>query len=179
MSESVKKCPYCGEEISAVARKCKHCGKWLPKEEKKQCEELQTNSYFNETGSKECPFCCQKVPLHAKKCPHCGEWIEKKENKAVGCLTESVMGCCGVIILILFVFGILFLAAGDSGIYLAMIAFYFLVGIVGLFLYFVPTVIANKNKNHHTLIIFVINLFLGWSVLAWIACLIWVLSDNN
>ena len=27
--EETKKCPYCGGEILAVAKKCKHCGKWL------------------------------------------------------------------------------------------------------------------------------------------------------
>ncbi len=27
--KQTKKCPYCGLEILAVAKKCKHCGKWL------------------------------------------------------------------------------------------------------------------------------------------------------
>jgi len=27
-----KNCPYCGEEILAVAKKCKHCGEWLIEE---------------------------------------------------------------------------------------------------------------------------------------------------
>jgi len=29
--EEVKNCPYCGEEVLAVAKKCKHCGEWLDK----------------------------------------------------------------------------------------------------------------------------------------------------
>ena len=32
--EEKKLCPYCGEEILAVAKKCKHCGEWLDKNEK-------------------------------------------------------------------------------------------------------------------------------------------------
>ena len=27
--EETRKCPYCGNEILAVAKKCKHCGEWL------------------------------------------------------------------------------------------------------------------------------------------------------
>lgn len=27
-----KKCPYYGEEILAVAKKCKYCGEWLDKD---------------------------------------------------------------------------------------------------------------------------------------------------
>ncbi len=30
--DETKRCPYCGEEILAVARKCKHCGVWLEEE---------------------------------------------------------------------------------------------------------------------------------------------------
>lgn len=29
MAKPTKRCPYCGEEILAVAKKCKHCGEWL------------------------------------------------------------------------------------------------------------------------------------------------------
>lgn len=31
--EETKKCPYCGEEIKAIAKKCRFCGQWLEGEE--------------------------------------------------------------------------------------------------------------------------------------------------
>ena len=33
MESNTKRCPYCGEEILGVAKKCKHCGEWLEKPE--------------------------------------------------------------------------------------------------------------------------------------------------
>ncbi|MDE6395927.1 MAG: zinc ribbon domain-containing protein [Muribaculaceae bacterium] len=32
-SQDTIQCPYCGEEILAVAKKCKHCGEWLDKKQ--------------------------------------------------------------------------------------------------------------------------------------------------
>ena len=30
MNKETKKCPFCGEEILATAKKCKHCKQFLP-----------------------------------------------------------------------------------------------------------------------------------------------------
>ena len=32
MEGQTKHCPYCGGEIAATAKKCKHCGKWIEKQ---------------------------------------------------------------------------------------------------------------------------------------------------
>lgn len=51
-------CPFCGKEILAVAKKCKHCGKWLDdKSEEFVC----------------CPTCGEKVKKGTTICPHCNE----------------------------------------------------------------------------------------------------------
>lgn len=56
-SNEVIACPYCGKEILAVAKKCKHCGEWLeqpqtqhrepqPKQSQLQCHERQKKRNF-------------------------------------------------------------------------------------------------------------------------------------
>lgn len=53
-SNEVKQCPYCGKEILAVAKKCKHCGKWLNEtnlHEQKQPEKVIEKSIPKTTNS--------------------------------------------------------------------------------------------------------------------------------
>ncbi|MCF0186723.1 MAG: zinc ribbon domain-containing protein [Bacteroidaceae bacterium] len=59
--EETKRCPYCGEEILAVAKKCKHCGEWVD-----QKVEMIA-----------CPICGEDNPKGTKVCIHCGEPIEE------------------------------------------------------------------------------------------------------
>jgi len=45
--------------------------------------------------------------------------------------------------------------------------------IVVLISYFIPTIIALIRKHRDVMAIFVLNLFLGWSLIGWIISLVW------
>ena len=51
--------------------------------------------------------------------------------------------------------------------------------IISFFLYFLPSIIANARKNSNTTAITLLNLFLGWTVIGWIAALIWAFSSGS
>lgn len=40
-------------------------------------------------------------------------------------------------------------------------------------LYFIPSLVALARGHHQLLAIFLLNLLLGWTVLGWIAALVW------
>lgn len=50
---------------------------------------------------------------------------------------------------------------------------------LGLILYFAPTIVAAYKKHEHTLWIFLVNLFFGWSVIGWLAALLWALDFDK
>jgi uncharacterized membrane protein YhaH (DUF805 family)/RNA polymerase subunit RPABC4/transcription elongation factor Spt4 len=66
MERETKKCPYCGEEILAVAKKCKYCGEWL--------EEKQTVA----KKMVACPICAEQIEEDTTICPYCHEPLTPK-----------------------------------------------------------------------------------------------------
>jgi hypothetical protein len=64
---------------------------------------------------------------------------------------------------------------------LNMIYFYgtLTVSFILLMIYMLPTLVARSRSHPCTASIFVINFFLGWSVVAWVLCLAWAVSNNR
>jgi Superinfection immunity protein/Putative peptidoglycan binding domain len=58
--------------------------------------------------------------------------------------------------------------AGGTVVFILVFAFYFL-----------PALIAASRHHHNAMAIFALNLLLGWTVLGWIAALIWSLTAVN
>ena len=66
---NTKQCPFCGEEILEVAKKCKHCGEWLDKATATVHKKMT-----------ECPFCAEEIEDGLDVCPVCKESIAKKQE---------------------------------------------------------------------------------------------------
>ncbi len=43
-------------------------------------------------------------------------------------------------------------------------------------LYFIPAIVAHDRRHHNRYAIYALNLLLGWTVIDWIAALVWALT---
>lgn len=51
------------------------------------------------------------------------------------------------------------------------------IGVLLVTLHFLPTIVARHRKHKNIKAIFVLNLFLGWTLLGWVAALVWAFKD--
>lgn len=59
---------------------------------------------------------------------------------------------------------------------LTALLFFPIFALIGFVFYFLPTMIAAQRRHHNTLGVFLLNFFLGWSVIGWIIALIWAFA---
>jgi hypothetical protein len=53
-------------------------------------------------------------------------------------------------------------------------------GILGLLLYFAPTIVAIMRKDVPSRKpIFLVNLLLGWTFIIWVVCLVWAFASGS
>lgn len=52
-----------------------------------------------------------------------------------------------------------------------------LLTIILLAIYFFPSIIAAMRHHHNILAIFLLNLLLGWTLLGWVAALVWAATE--
>lgn len=48
-----------------------------------------------------------------------------------------------------------------------------------LFLYFMPSLIAYNHNKTQKLPILLLNIFLGWTLLFWVICLVWACTEEK
>lgn len=48
-----------------------------------------------------------------------------------------------------------------------------------ILIYFLPTISAFERKKKNTSSIFVVNFFLGWTLIGWVVALSWALSKDD
>ena len=51
--------------------------------------------------------------------------------------------------------------------------------LIGLAIYFLPTIIAMARGKRNALAIFAMNLLLGWSFIGWAIALVWSLTAED
>jgi hypothetical protein len=108
--------------------------------------------------------------------------VEKvaKRKKVLVALATVAVGACGIVALV-----VLGTPVGiDTLRPLLGAAFGVLIGIlialplaaVCAIVYFVPTIVASRSQHPYRSGILALNLLLGWSLLGWVAALVWALS---
>ena len=126
-----------------------------------------------------CPDCSNQVSDSASACPKCGRPMEAAENHGTtgrarpskAPLVVAWIALAGMIVVII----IMLLSGAEADRILGtLVTFLLLIG--GLGIYFIPYLTANARSHPNAGAIGALNFFLGWTLLAWVAALVWALT---
>lgn len=69
--------------------------------------------------------------------------------------------------------------ASDAGAGVGAIVLILAASVVGLAFYLLPTIVAVVRSHDSMAAIGVVNLFFGWTLLGWVGCLAWALTEPH
>jgi ABC-type branched-subunit amino acid transport system permease subunit len=61
---------------------------------------------------------------------------------------------------------------------LAGLALLVAVGTLAIGIYFIPTIIAHRRGHRQRTAIFVLNIFAGWTIIAWVLAMVWAFTAD-
>ena len=67
----------------------------------------------------------------------------------------------------------------DTTIAILTILVTILLSVIGIIIYFIPSIVAFKRDTASRWAIFLVNLFFGWTLLIWIVTLIWACEGRK
>jgi hypothetical protein len=164
-TERFKNCPFCGEQILAVAIKCKHCGSDLA--EKKATVPGRPNKT-------------------AAPRPASGAVARNSRAKWLRSITLTIIAWLAVAVPIFVIVAIPEIddwRAGrisGSGTELAvglLVRCLALAAVLAatIYLYFLPTIMAKRSNHPHHYRSSILNVGLGWTFIGWLGALAWAL----
>ena len=65
-----------------------------------------------------------------------------------------------------------------SAMLLSIISFFATYWLFWLLIYFLPYIISFKRNHRNRTSIFILNLFLGWTFIGWVASLVWAFTND-
>jgi hypothetical protein len=83
----------------------------------------------------------------------------------------------GIILGVAAIVGGIIVASTQSNASVGLLGFVLMIWL-GLAFYFIPTFVAHQRKHNNLLAIGMLNLFLGWSVIGWVAAMVWACTND-
>lgn len=181
--KKTKHCPYCGEEILSIAKKCKFCGEYLEKD----CSTIiYTKQDIKQIRDKINSFKNKDLPEKFKNNKEIKEELYKAADKCESIFDSIVTPgyralwlTLGFVMFIILILAIgTGLSIGSFGSFVGSIIIGILIDLL-IYLYFLPSYIAFRNGHKQAWFILIINIFFSGFLIPWISILIWALSNKN
>lgn len=137
---------------------------------------------------KRCPWCGEEILFQAVKCKFCHELLQPNSETIKHTeITNGSLIAANTIFIVLYciVIGLIFIIiypfSSTIHIFSRENQQNLLIGLMiylAFWIYFIPTDVALTRKHNNALMILVLNLFLGWTLIAWALTLAFSCSNN-